>query len=137
MRIRFNYDVINKFIATSTRSNTTIDLIIAPTQIITNSFAVLPSIGNDHHSIVWRPSLKIKCAYQYHPVHHTHWKLFEVFLTFTASYWQSLATAMDHSAGFFSLYERFLSLCLSRFTTIASCETVKPSLPTHSYNVKI
>ena len=131
MRIRFNYDVINKFIATSTRSNATIDLTIAPTQISTNSFAVLPSIGNDHHPIVWRPSLKIKCAYQYHPVYHTYRKLFEVFLTFTASYWQSLATVTDRSADFFSLYERFLSLCLSRFTTITLYETVKPSLPTH------
>ena len=131
MRIGFTYDVINKFIATSTRSNATTDLIIAPTQIITNSFAVLPSIGNDHNPIVWRPSLKIKCAYQYHPAHRKHWKLFEVFLTFTASYWRSLATAIDHSTGFFSLYERFLSLCLSSFTTITLCETVKPSLPTH------
>ena len=86
MHIRFNYDVINKFMATPTHSNAAIDLIIAPTRIITNSFAILPSIGNDHHPIVWRPSLKIKCAYQYHPVHRTRWKPFEVFLSFTASY---------------------------------------------------
>ena len=83
--IRFTYDVINKFIATSTRSNAATDLIITPTQIIMNSSVVLPSIGNDHYPIVWRSSLKIKCAYQYYPVHRTRWKLFEVFLTFTTS----------------------------------------------------
>ena len=63
------------------------------------------------------------------PIGRLRWKLFEIFLTFTCSYWQSLGTTMNHSTTYFTLYERFLSFCSSRFTTISFVKSIKPSLP--------
>ncbi|CAF2899348.1 unnamed protein product, partial [Rotaria sp. Silwood2] len=130
-QIHSSLEIINKFIATSTRFNATIDLIIAPSHMSTASFSVLPSIGNDHHPILWHPSIKISSTYHRFPIKRTRWNLLEIFLTFTATYWQSLAASMLHSEAFFSLYERFLSLCLSRLTFINFRKTIKPSLPQH------
>jgi hypothetical protein len=129
--IHSSLEIINKFVPTSTRSNATIDLIIVPVHMLTTSFSVLPSIGNDHHPIICYPSFKLTSTHQRHPIKRTHWKLFETFLTFTASFWQSLATAMSNSAAFFTVYERFLSLCVSRLTFITFRKTIKPSLPQH------
>lgn len=121
-------DVINKHIPTSTRSKATIDLIIAP-EHLSSSFTVLSSIGNDHHPIVWYPTFKLPSTHELRPIKCSRWKLFEIFLTFTTSFWKSLATTMGNSTTFFTLYERFLSLCASRFTTISFVKAIKPSLP--------
>ncbi|CAF4147556.1 unnamed protein product, partial [Rotaria magnacalcarata] len=86
LQTRSTMDIINKFIPTSTRSNATIDLIITPSHMSSNSFSVLPSIGNDHHPVIWCSTIKIFTAHQTYPIKRTHWKLFEVFLTFTGSY---------------------------------------------------
>ncbi|CAF1308632.1 unnamed protein product [Adineta steineri] len=86
LQTRSTMDIINKFIPTSTRSNATIDLIIVPSHMSSNSFSVLPSIGNDHHPVIWYSTIKISTAHQRYPIKRTHWKLFEVFLTFTGSY---------------------------------------------------
>ncbi|CAF4291743.1 unnamed protein product [Rotaria sp. Silwood2] len=51
--IHSSLEIINKYISTSTCSNPTIDLIIAPSHMSTTSFLVLPSIGNDHHPVLW------------------------------------------------------------------------------------
>ncbi|CAF5031068.1 unnamed protein product, partial [Rotaria magnacalcarata] len=47
--------------ATSTRSNATIDPILAPAQMtgIKTSLSVLPSIGSDHFPIIWIPDIKL------------------------------------------------------------------------------
>lgn len=47
-----NMTVINKFVPTSTRSKATIDIILAPAQLATDNFKVLPSIGSDHLPVV-------------------------------------------------------------------------------------
>ncbi|CAF4389064.1 unnamed protein product [Rotaria socialis] len=52
-------EIINKFISTSTRSNGTIDLIIAHAHMSSASFSVFPTMGNDHHPVLWHPSFKI------------------------------------------------------------------------------
>ena len=124
-------EIVNKYVPTSTRSTATIDLIIAPAHMSTKSFSVLPTIGNDHHPILWHPSFKMSSTVHLYPIKRTRWNLFEVFLTYTGIYWHKLATSMSHSVTFFSLYERFLSLCVSRLTTITFCKTIKPSLPQH------
>jgi hypothetical protein len=93
------------------------------------SFSVLPSIGSDHYPILWHPSINMSTNHHRLPIKRTRWNLLEIFLTFTATYWQSLAVSMSHSATFFSLYERFLSLCISRLTFITFRKTIKPSLP--------
>ncbi|CAF4471002.1 unnamed protein product [Rotaria sp. Silwood2] len=129
--IHSSLEIINKYISTSTRSNATIDLIIAPSHMSSTSFSVLPSIGNDHHPILWHPSFKISSTHHHFSIKCTRWNLLKIFLTFTATYWQSLAASMSYSAGFFSLYERFLSLCTSRLTFITFRKTIKPSLPQH------
>ncbi|CAF3500209.1 unnamed protein product [Rotaria socialis] len=49
-------EIINKFISTSTRSNGTIDLIIAHAHMSSASFSVFPTMGNDHHPVLWHPS---------------------------------------------------------------------------------
>ncbi|CAF2058253.1 unnamed protein product [Rotaria magnacalcarata] len=131
LQTRSTMDIINKFIPTSTRSNATIDLIITPSHMSSNSFSVLPSIGNDHHPVIWCSTIKIFTAHQTYPIKRTHWKLFEVFLTFTGSYWNKLAEDMTHSTAFFTLYERFLSLSISRFTNVTFRKTFKPTLPQH------
>ena len=93
------------------------------------SFSVLPHIGNDHYPILWHPTFKIPSQHRNQPIKRTYWKLFQCFLTFTGSFWQSLATNMNHTAAFFTLYERFLTLSLSRLTTISLRATMKPSVP--------
>ncbi|CAF3116066.1 unnamed protein product, partial [Rotaria sp. Silwood2] len=135
LQTRSTMDIINKFIPTSTRSNATIDLIITPSHMSSNSFSVLPSIGNDHHPVIWCSTIKIFTAHQTYPIKRTHWKLFEVFLTFTGSYWNKLAEDMTHSTAFFTLYERFLSLSISRFTNVTFRKTFKPTLPQHIVNL--
>ncbi|CAF1161318.1 unnamed protein product [Rotaria sordida] len=122
-------EIINKFIPTSTRSKATIDLIFAPSHMASDTFSVLPSIGSDHHPVIWRSAIKISTAHQKYPIKRTHWKLFEVFLTFTGSYWNKLAEDMAHSTTFFTLYERFLSLSISRFTNVTFRKSFKPTLP--------
>ena len=124
-------EIINKFTPTSTRSNATIDLIIVPSHMLTTSFSVLPSVGNDHYPVICYPSFKLSSTHLLHPIKRTHWKIFEIFLTFTATFWQSLAASMSNSAAFFTLYERFLSLCVSRLTFITFRKAIKPSLPQH------
>ncbi|CAF3995244.1 unnamed protein product, partial [Rotaria magnacalcarata] len=79
LQTRSTMDIINKFIPTSTRSNATIDLIITPSHMSSNSFSVLPSIGNDHHPVIWCSTIKIFTAHQTYPIKRTHWKLFETF----------------------------------------------------------
>ncbi|CAF1055190.1 unnamed protein product [Rotaria magnacalcarata] len=92
------------------------------------SFSVLPIIGNDHHPILWHPSFKFSSNHQRRPINRTRWNLFEIFLTFTAAYWQPLVDSMSYSAKFFSIYERFLSLGVARGTLINFCSEIKPSL---------
>lgn len=128
-------EIINKFIPTSTRSNATIDLILAPAHMLSASFSVLPSIGNDHHPILWQPPFKLSSTHLQYPIKRTRWKLLEIFLTFTGTYWQSLFTSMTDTAAFFTLYERFLSLCASRLTSVTLRDSIKPSLPQHLVNM--
>ncbi|CAF0895753.1 unnamed protein product [Adineta ricciae] len=122
-------NVINKFVPTSTRSIATIDLVIAPTFLANNTFSVLPSIGSDHHPVIWHSSIEASTKHILHPIKRTRWKLLEIFLTFTGSFWQSLASTMSHSADYFTLYERFLSLAASRVTFVSHQQAFKPSLP--------
>ena len=122
-------EIVNKHERTSTRSNATIDLIMAPQQMGAGTFSVLPHIGNDHYPILWHPTFKIPSRHRRHPIKRTYWKLFQCFLTFTGSYWQALATNMNYTADFFTLYERFLTLTLSRLTTVTLRASMKPSLP--------
>lgn len=126
---RSPFNIINKHIRTSTRSNAAIDLIIAPSDMSCNSFSTLPSIGNDHHPVIWHSPLHMTTNHLTHPIKCTRWNLFKVFLTFVASYWQSLASAMEYSDDYFSLYERFLSLGACRLTSVSYQKTLKPSLP--------
>ncbi|CAF3269594.1 unnamed protein product [Rotaria socialis] len=124
-------EIINKYVPTSTRSTATIDIIIAPTHMSSKSFSVLATIRNDHHPVLWHPSFKMSSTVHYYPIKRTRWNLLEVFLTCTGLYWHKLATSMSHSVAFFVLYERFLSLCVSRLTTITFRKTIRPSLPPH------
>ncbi|CAF5000154.1 unnamed protein product, partial [Rotaria sp. Silwood1] len=96
--IHSSLEIINKYISTSTRSNATIDLIVAPSHMLSTSFSVLPSIGNDHHPVLWHPSFKISSTHHRFPIKCTRWNLLEIFLTFTATYWQWLAASMSYSA---------------------------------------
>ena len=63
-------EIINKFVAISTRSNATVDLIVAPTHMLATSasISVLPSIGNDHLPVTWTPAIKIPKSDLYYPV---------------------------------------------------------------------
>ncbi|CAF1176664.1 unnamed protein product [Rotaria sordida] len=85
--IHSSLEIINKYIPTSTRSNATIDLIIAPSHMSSTSFSVLPSIGNDHHPVLWHPSFKISSTHHRFPIKCTRWNLLKIFLIFTATYW--------------------------------------------------
>ncbi|CAF1674458.1 unnamed protein product [Rotaria magnacalcarata] len=127
----FSLETVNKFISTSTRSNATIDLILAPPHMFSTSFAVLPSIGSDHYPVVWYPSFKMSSLHVRHPVKRTYWSLLKRFLTFTTSYWITLGTSMTNSIEFFSLYERFLSLIAARLTFVSFCKSFKPSLSSY------
>ncbi|CAF1259621.1 unnamed protein product [Rotaria magnacalcarata] len=125
--------VVNKHVATSTRSNATIDLILAPAQMtgIKTSFSVLPSMGSDHLPVIWIPDIKlVKNDCQY-PIKRTYWQLFEMFLTFTFSYWKDLSTTMKDSVQFFHTYERYLSLVAARLTYVTYCTSYRPTLPPH------
>ncbi|CAF1660001.1 unnamed protein product [Adineta ricciae] len=124
-------EIINRYLITSTRSDATIDLIIAPSKLASTSFSGLQSIGSDHYPVVWELPLKIISSHHKISIKRTNWKAFELFITSVGNYWQQLAELMNHSATFFSLYERFLSLCLARFTTITQRHAYKPSLPHH------
>jgi hypothetical protein len=124
-------EIINKYAATSTRSSATIDLIIAPSNLASSTFSILQSIGSDHYPVLWQPSLKILSTHHKVPIKRTSWKALDLFLTYVGNYWQDLAEQMAHSATFFALYERFLSLCLARFTIVTHCNSIRPSLPHH------
>ena len=128
-------EVINKCTATSTRSNATIDLIIAPSSLASLEFAVLQSIGSDHLPVLWHPPWKIFSSHQKLPIKRTSWKMLHLFTTIVGNYWQEQADQMNHSASFFSLYERFLALCLARFTTVTFSHSFKPSLPFYIVNM--
>ena len=113
LRPQLAMEIANKHVSTSTRSNATIDLILAPAHMSAGSASVLPHIGNDHYPVLWKPTLRLSSHHRLRPIKRTRWKLYECFLTFTGSYWQSLATTMKHSSTFFTLYERFLTLSLA------------------------
>ncbi|CAF4516232.1 unnamed protein product, partial [Rotaria socialis] len=72
--------VVNKYVATSTRSNATIDLILAPAQMtgIKTSFSVLPSMGSDHLPVIWIPDIKLVKKDCQYPIKRTYWQLFEM-----------------------------------------------------------
>ena len=124
-------EIINKNTATSTLSRATIDLIIAPTNLASSSFSVLQSIGCDHYPVLWHPSLKIQSSHQKIPIKRISWKALDHFIAAVENCWQELAEQMAYSATFSSLYERFLSLCLARFTVVTHLHSFKPSLPCH------
>ena len=128
---RASLEIINKYAATSTRSSATIDLIIAPSNLSSSMFSILQSIGSDHYPVLWQPSLKILSSHHKVPVKRTSWKALDRFITLVGNYWEDLAEQMTHSTTFFSLYERFLSLCLARFTIVTFCNSFKQSLPHH------
>ncbi|CAF3200190.1 unnamed protein product [Rotaria sp. Silwood2] len=83
-RVLFNWlsinalDVVNKCVPTSTRSNATIDLILAPTHMIasTSSFCVFPSIGSNHFPVLWTPTNKLHKRDCLYPIKRTNWTLF-------------------------------------------------------------
>ncbi|CAF3177615.1 unnamed protein product [Rotaria sp. Silwood2] len=83
-RVLFNWlsinalDIVNKFVATSTRSNATIDVILAPIHMTTtaSSFSVLPSIGSDHFPVVWTPAIKLSKSDCHYPVKRTYWLVY-------------------------------------------------------------
>jgi hypothetical protein len=124
-------EIINKYSSTSTRSSATIDLFIAPSNLALSSFSVLQSIGSDHYPVVWQSPLKISSSHHKVPIKRTSWKALELFISVVGNYWQELAEQMDHSSTFFTLYERFLSLCMARFSVITHRHSFKPSLPHH------
>lgn len=129
--------IVNKHVATSTRSNATIDLILAPVHMIstTSSYSVLPSIGNDHFPVVWTPTMRLKKSDCQYPIKRTYWTLVEMFLAFTFSYWKDLFSNIDDNIYIFSTYERFLSLLGSRLTFVSFCNAYKPSLPPNIINL--
>jgi hypothetical protein len=129
--IHSSLEIINKYAATSTRSNATIDLIIGPSNLASSPFSVLQSIGSDHHPVLWKPPLKILASHNKIPIKRTNWKALDLFVTYVGNYWQDLGEQMAHSVTFFSLYEKFLSLCSARFTIVTRCHSIKPSLPLH------
>ena len=124
-------EIINKNTTTSTRSKAAIDLIISPINLASPSFSVLQSIGSDHYPVLWHPSLKIQSSHQKIPIKRISWKALDLFIAAVGNYWQELADLMAYSATLFSLYERFLSLCLARFTVVTHRHSFKPSLPHH------
>ncbi|CAF1920585.1 unnamed protein product [Rotaria magnacalcarata] len=125
--------VVNKYVATSTCSNATIDLILAPAQMtgIKTSFSVLPSMGSDHLPVIWIPDIKLVKKDCQYPIKLTYWQLFEMFLTCTFSYWKDLSTTMKDSVQFFHTYERYLSLVAARLTYVTYCTSYRPTLPPH------
>jgi Reverse transcriptase (RNA-dependent DNA polymerase)/Endonuclease-reverse transcriptase len=124
-----SFQVINKFIPTSTRSNAVIDLILTPINMSSGSFSILPSIGSDHYPVVWSSSYKIPSKDRFIPIKRTYWTLYELFITFTSTFWDNLSSIMLDKTEFFCLYERFLSLTMSRLTYVSYCKSYKPSIP--------
>ncbi|CAF2825310.1 unnamed protein product [Rotaria sp. Silwood2] len=129
--------VVNKCVPTSTRSNATIDLILAPTHMIasTSSFCVFPSIGSNHFPVLLIPTNKLHKRDCLYPIKRTYWTLFKLFLVFTFSFWNDLSSKTDDTMHFFSTYERFLALLASRLTYVSYCNEYKPSLPPHIINL--
>ncbi|CAF1345427.1 unnamed protein product [Rotaria magnacalcarata] len=121
--------VVNKFVPTSTRSNAAIDLILAPASMLSDPCTVLPSIESDHYPIIWSSPFNIPSKDLVFPIKRTYWTLYELFITFTSSYWNSLFATMSDKIEFFSLCERFLSLSASRLTYVSYCNTYRPSIP--------
>jgi hypothetical protein len=128
---QYPLEVMNRFISTSTRSSATIDLIIAPPHMSSTAFSVLPSIGSDHRPVVWYAPFKLFSTHNKQPVKRTYWTVFELFLTYTSPFWNTLSTSTTEMPVFFSLYERFLSLCTARLTFVSLGKAYKPSLPPH------
>ena len=129
-------EIVNKHVATSTRSNATIDVILAPTHMrISSSFSVLPSIGNDHFPVVWDTSIRITKKDRLFPIKRTYWLLIKLFLTYTYSYWNNFLSQTMDCVSYFSTYERFLSLLASRVTIVSYQDSYRPSLP--PYIVKL
>lgn len=124
-----SYVIVNKHVPTSTRSNATIDIIIAPSALASDAFSVLPPMGSDHLPVLWQPNSELQSHHVQFPIKRTRWRLLEIFLTFTASYWLNLSTTMPNTVEFFSLYERFLSLSAARLTFVSFQASFKPSLP--------
>ncbi|CAF3265582.1 unnamed protein product [Rotaria sp. Silwood2] len=121
--------VVNKFVPTSTRSNAAIDLILAPMSMLSGSCTVLPSIGSDHYPVIWSSTLTVTSKERFFPIKRTYWLLYELFITYTSSFWNDLCEIMTDKVEFFCLYERFLSLASSRLTYVSYCNTYKPSIP--------
>jgi len=127
-----DFQVINNnFVPTSTRSNAVIDLIVAPMNMLPGSFSVLPSIGSDHYPVFWSSSFTVPSKDRFIPIKRTYWTLYELFITFTSSFWDNLSTVMIDKMEFFCLYERFLALSSSRLTYVSYCKSYKPSIPPH------
>lgn len=123
------FQVVNKLIPTSTRSNAVIDLIITPTNLPTGSFSVLPSIGSDHLPVFWSSPYSVPSRERSIPIIRTYWTLYELFNTLTTPYWENLSTIMQDKIDFFCLYERFLALISARLTYVSYRKSYKPSLP--------
>jgi hypothetical protein len=110
-RVLFNWlstsslEIVNKHVATSTRSNATIDLILAPIHMVvpTSSFCVLPSVGSDHFPVLWTPTIRFHKHDQLYPVKRTYWTLVKLFLVLTFSYWNKLSLNSDDNVHFFSI----------------------------------
>ena len=129
-------EIVNKHVATSTRSDATIDVILAPTHMQTkSSFSVLPSFSSDHLLVVWTPALNLKTKGSLFTIKRTYWTLIELFLTYTYWYWHNLSSRITDRVPFFSTYERFLALLASRVTFVSYQSTYKPSLPPHSVGI--
>ena len=141
-RLLFNWlstntlEIINKFVATSTRSNATIDVIVAPTHMLATSasISVLPSVGDDHLPVTLTPAIKIPKSDLHYPVVRRYWLLVELFLVFTYTFWKKMFTNPDDYTSVFSTYERFLSLLVARVTLVHYCDAYKSSLPNHIVN---
>ena len=134
-RESWGFIVINRFVPTSTRSTATIDLIMAPALLATDSFSVLPSVGSDHYPVLWKSTLRIPSTHSRLPIKRTRWTLLEIFLSYTAAYWLNLASMMQDKTAFFTIYERFLALCVARLTFVSFRHSYKPSLPPHLINL--
>ena len=140
-RILFNwmednqFQIVNKFIPISTRSDATIDVIIIPNSSIIGSFSVLQNIGSDHLPIIWSSNIQAHVRNKLTPIKRTYWTIYELFLSFSSSYWDNLSIYMRDKVEFFCLYERFIALLAARVTTIAFNSSYKPSIPVEIINL--
>ena len=126
-------EIVNKFVPTSTRSKATIDLILAPAYMTAtrSSFSVRSSIGSDHLPVLWTPSIKLQKNDRFFSVKRTYWTLVQLFLAYTYTFWSDWSIKSDDIMYFYTTYERFLSLLVSRLTFVSYCSAYKPSLPPH------